>query len=211
MCQVKEVREFGGREAHTTNNRMEIRAAIEALTPLAFGTEATVYSDSSYVINGITKWVEAWKKRGWITSQKDEVQNRDLWEKLMDVVKAKRITWECVGGHVGIVGNERCDEIATGFADDDDVTLYRGSLAGYGIKNILDTSANVGAQKEKSASKSRVSGKAYSYLSLLGGVLEKHATWAECEERVKGKSGVKFRKALSKEDEEKIIVEWMKK
>lgn len=207
--------ELGGREKHTTNNRMELTAAIEALSYFNSHLLSTlnpnpytliIYSDSSYVINGITKWVFGWQKSGWITKTKDEVLNRDLWEKLLGLTQGKKIEWKYLGGHVGIAGNERADEIATDFADMKKIDLYDGSFAGYG-KDILNFNFDETAQKEKSASKSRSKGKAYSYLSLVDGKLERHKTWAECEARVKGKSA-KFKKALSAEDEKNILKEW---
>ncbi|HEX7724795.1 MAG TPA: ribonuclease H, partial [Candidatus Paceibacterota bacterium] len=114
------ITEVGGFEADTTNNRMEIAAAIGGLSVTAAGTHATVHTDSSYLINGITKWINGWKRNGWMTKTKDEVLNRDLWEKLHELTSARKITWQYVGGHVGILGNERCDHIATAFADERD-------------------------------------------------------------------------------------------
>src|SRR3989344_7116936 len=110
-----EVREIGGREIHTTNNRMELQAAIEALSflsnvkgsasakALADRRRSIVfYTDSSYLINGITKWVLGWRKNDWKTTLKKDVENRDLWEKLIDVAKEKQIEWKYVSGHVGV-------------------------------------------------------------------------------------------------------------
>ena len=74
------LQELGGGEANTTNNRMEITAAVRGLEKTKKGDEVTIYTDSSYLINGITKWIKGWKRNGWITKTKDEVLNRDLWE-----------------------------------------------------------------------------------------------------------------------------------
>ena len=117
----KHVIELGGREERTTNNRMELRAAIETFSYLnSAGLHATrytlhVYSDSSYLIGGITRWVSAWKQNGWRTKQKEDVLNRDLWEELLTLSRGKKILWKQIGGHAGIAGNERCDEIPTTF------------------------------------------------------------------------------------------------
>ncbi len=206
------VKEFGGREDDTTNNRMELTACIEALKNVEKNSFAgiTVYSDSSYVINGITKWVRGWRANGWKTKTKDEVLNRDLWEKLVQVTEGKNdgknISWEYVGGHSGIAGNERCDVIATSFADKIEIELYNGQFSNYPIKNILDLSSSIVETSKKSHSKA----KAYSYISMVGGKIEIHATWAECEARVKGKSGTRFKKAISQEQEKEIISEFMK-
>ena len=124
------ITEAGGFEADTTNNRMEISAAVGGLSKTHKDAHVLVYTDSSYLINGITKWIHGWKRNGWMTKAQDEVLNRDLWEKLHDLTSTRRVEWKYVGGHVGILGNERCDHIATAFADErDDVTLFKGKLA----------------------------------------------------------------------------------
>ncbi len=113
------VHEIGGATAQTTNNRMELLAAIEALMLLQKSGQTqpiTLYTDSEYVKNGITKWIKGWKKKGWKTSQGKAVLNQDLWEKL-DAVNSPRVTWQHVRGHSGNQGNERCDQIATAFAN----------------------------------------------------------------------------------------------
>jgi ribonuclease HI len=206
------VRELGGREDHTTNNRMEMMAALSALTFAKDSKEPiTIYSDSSYLINGITKWVHGWKKSGWITKTKDEVLNRDLWERLAEAVQGKEVDWTYVGGHLGIAGNERCDEIATSCADGKKISLYDGYALGYTIderdlKNIQIDAARI-HEKVKSVAR-RKSSPAYSYVSLVDRSVQTHKTWTECEARVKGKSGAKFKKAISRADEQTIIADW---
>ncbi|MEN9621797.1 MAG: hypothetical protein RLZZ67_231 [Candidatus Parcubacteria bacterium] len=204
----KEVFELGGREDHTTNNRMELLAAIEALAFLktkSVGAEKIlVQSDSKYVIQGITSWVFGWKKNGWITAGKKEVGNKDLWEKLSALTGGFSVEWKYVEGHAGHPGNERCDEIATSFADKVTIDLYAGARDKYSID--LDAAPLAGAKAKKKKSSSSV--KAYSYLSLVDGVLQIHKTWAECEARVKGVRGTKFKKSISASDEQDIRKEW---
>lgn len=204
----EKVRECGGAEKHTTNNRMELSAAIGALKHIG-ETEKNIvlHTDSSYVINGITKWVHGWKRNNWKNSEKEEVKNRDLWEELVGVADGKKIEWKYVAGHVGIAGNERADEIATLFAGGADVKLYDGNLSDYVHQNILDTSHDTSQKKVRTKNKEHSKAKAFSYLSLIDGKVMRHATWAECEARVKGKPA-KYKKALSKEDEAKILKEW---
>ena len=198
------VMELGGFEKHTTNNRMELSGVIVALEKLPPKlTEIIVYTDSKYLINGVTGWIYGWQKNNWRTKEKKEVLNKDLWEKLVVLIKDKKIKWNYVGGHVGVAGNERCDEIASGFATGEKVDLYKGTLQKYNI-NILD----LGHDKEKKAVKSNKNIKAYSYLSLINGVLTIDKTWAECEKRVKGVRGVKYQKAVSPEHEAEIIRAW---
>jgi ribonuclease HI len=224
-----EVREIGGREEHTTNNRMELRAAIEALRLLQsqifnFPTEAatasvgeqfsifniTVYSDSSYLINGITKWVFGWQRNGWLTGEKKPVENRDLWEKLFSLSRGLKISWQKVGGHIGVAGNERCDQIATEFADGFSPALYNGTLSDYSLKNILDISSGALAEYQKKDSHNKAKQKAFSYVSRVDGKIQTHKTWAECEKRVKGRSGALFKKSISAKDEGEIIASWRK-
>lgn len=204
--------ELGGRENRTTNNRMELTAALEALSWARSHShrDATVFCDSKYVINGITSWIHGWQRNGWITSGKKEVENRDLWQALLAASAPLSLVWKHVDGHAGVPANERCDEIATSFADEEKVELYDGPAKLYGV-DLSITAATAGAKAAKGAKKSSSKSQpAYSYLSLVDGALEKHATWAECEKRVKGVRGAKFKKSTSAEDEQAIIDEWMK-
>lgn len=212
-----QVKELGGGEKHTTNNRMELLAAIEGLSFVhAQGVECAidVRADSSYVINGITKWVKGWEKNGWLNSKKEEVVNRDLWTLLRDVVSdvkmsGCKISWTYTPGHSGIPGNERADVIATEYADGVKVKLYNGARDTYDVDlESLDVVTTSQKQKKSPEEKARQKRKAYSYLSLINGKLMKHATWAECEKRVKGVKGTKFKKAVSAEDEQMIIKDW---
>ena len=125
------VKEIGSRENMTTNNRMEIMAAIEALKNLEACPNneigrVVIYTDSEYLIKGITTWIKNWQKNNWRTKDKREVLNKDLWEKLLELTEGKNIEWKKVAGHSGHEFNERCDEIATSFADGEKVELYNG-------------------------------------------------------------------------------------
>jgi ribonuclease HI len=114
-----EVSELGGYEAQTTNNRMEMQAAIAALKLLASAKQSepvTLYTDSEYLIKGVTQWVRGWKKKGWKTAQGKPVLNQDIWETL-DQLNTLLVKWQYVRGHAGNVGNERCDMIARAFAN----------------------------------------------------------------------------------------------
>jgi ribonuclease HI len=102
---------FGG-EAQTTNNRMELMAAISALEALTRRSDVVVTTDSTYVLKGITEWVPGWKARGWKTSSKQPVKNVDLWQRLDEAVRQHDVRWEWVKGHNGHPENERADELA---------------------------------------------------------------------------------------------------
>jgi len=106
-------KEMYGCEAHTTNNRMEITAAIEGLRMLKEGCEVEVVTDSEYVKKGITEWIAGWKKRGWMTAAKKPVVNRDLWEELDEQVNRHKTTWTWTKGHASHADNNRADELAS--------------------------------------------------------------------------------------------------
>ncbi|HXE63923.1 MAG TPA: ribonuclease HI [Bryobacteraceae bacterium] len=106
-------KEIYGCEPHTTNNRMELTAAIEGLRILKEQCEVEVVTDSEYLKNGITQWIAGWKKRGWITAQKKPVVNRDLWEDLDQQVARHRMEWSWTKGHALHVDNNRADELAS--------------------------------------------------------------------------------------------------
>jgi ribonuclease HI len=101
-----------GAEKQTTNNRMELMAAIKALEYLASETEVLLVTDSNYVKQGIETWIHNWKKRQWRTAQGSPVKNQDLWQKLDEQVKRHKVTWHWVKGHSGHEENERVDELA---------------------------------------------------------------------------------------------------
>lgn len=105
---------------HTTNNRMEMRAAIAGLEALFEDCEVTLHTDSQYLAKGFNdRWIEGWKRRGWKNSQKEPVKNKDLWQQLDALNQRHKIRWKWVKGHAGNQENERCDELATEAADGD--------------------------------------------------------------------------------------------
>ena len=109
--QGKQKEIFGG-EAETTNNRMELLAAIEALKVLKRPCKVELHTDSSYLKNGVTQWLDNWKQNQWRTAAKKPVKNQDLWQQLDHVMQPHEINWFWVKAHVGIEGNERADELA---------------------------------------------------------------------------------------------------
>ena len=106
------VRELSGGEPMTTNNRMELQAAIEALAALKQRCRVAVYTDSTYVRNGITQWLPAWRARGWRTADRKPVKNQDLWTVLSELAERHDVAWHWVKGHSGHPENERADELA---------------------------------------------------------------------------------------------------
>lgn len=206
------VSELGGGAPHTTNNRMELTAAIEALAFLRdVSGPARIYSDSSYVVHGMTRWIGAWKRRGWTTVGGSEVLNRDLWEELDRLAtsrgRAHAVTWSHVRGHSGIAGNERADAIADSFASQRLPSLYEGPLSAYEVSvfPLPDEAPPSERRTRASSTKGRAP---YSYLSLVEGKLMRHSTWAECEQRVKGRAGARFKKAMTAGEEAAILEDW---
>ncbi|MDA8026303.1 MAG: ribonuclease HI [Actinomycetota bacterium] len=104
--------EYFGGERDTTNNRMELTAAIEALKNTDASRDLVIYADSKYVIDGITKWLPNWIRKGWRTADNKAVKNMDLWKELAEQVSTRRVEWRWVRGHDGDYGNERADQLA---------------------------------------------------------------------------------------------------
>ncbi len=207
--QEKGVMELGGFVPETTNNRMEMTALLEALKSIkSEDAPIRVFSDSVYVLRGVSAWAFGWKKRNWKTAEGEDVANKDIWEPLVARVAklgSKRFEWNYVRGHTDVPGNERCDEVAVEFSKGRRPDLYRGIWKNYGV-DLLRLPEDLSLPPMKS-SNSAPKGPV-SYLSLVGGVLMKHATWTSCEARVKGRPGAKFKKAKSHLEEIAIAKEW---
>lgn len=210
----KSVLELGGGELETTNNRMELTAAIEAINLADVEGSLHIFSDSTYLIQGITSWIFGWEKNNWKTKAKSEVLNVDLWQRLRALTKDRDIIWTYVPGHSDVAGNERANDIAEGFALKSEIRLYNGKRGEYPVRLLdgntpLDREGNPGKLKKDDTASKKKAGAAFSYVSLLDGKIEVHKTWDECRRRVDGKPA-RFRKALSAEDEKKIIAEFKK-
>ena len=106
-------KELSGGEPQTTNNRMEMTAVIRALDALKERCAVTVHTDSRYVIDGMTKWIAGWQKRGWVNASREPVKNADLWRELLDATARHKVSWQWVKGHDGHPENERADRLAS--------------------------------------------------------------------------------------------------
>jgi ribonuclease HI len=134
--------ELGGAEPQTTNNRMEMQAAVAALEFFANSGQTepvTLYTDSEYVKNGITKWIQGWKNKGWKTSSGKDVVNQDLWHSI-DRLNSRQVKWEHVRGHSGDFYNDRCDEIARSFSHNLTPQLQQHKATGEGVGAGTETS-----------------------------------------------------------------------
>lgn len=111
-------REAFGSSPHTTNNRMELAAAIEGLKRLKEACSVEIVTDSEYVRNGVTNWMQGWKRKGWITAEKKPVKNKDLWMMLDELVNTHEARWKWTKGHASHEDNNRCDELASRAAEE---------------------------------------------------------------------------------------------
>jgi ribonuclease HI len=199
------VLEIGAYKEHTTNNEMELTAVVQALKEIIdMGKSVEIYTDSKYVVEGAKGWVFGWVKNGWKTKNETDVLNKELWQELLPLLGRVEIEWHKVPGHVGIIGNERADTIASDLAEGKNVVFYKSTKSEYGL-NIDDTSYDEGKAKARSDARKRQAQRAYSYISMVDGTVQTHETWKECESRVKGKKGVKFKKSLDANNEKEII------
>lgn len=198
------VTEKGGFSPETTNNRMELQAVIEGLQFIYLevgdrSASTEVCLDSKYVEDGASRYLDRWVKNGYTTQAGQPVKNQDLWEKMYELLCAVhgKIHWIHVKGHAGIPGNERVDQIAQEFASGKTPDLVQQLiLAKYPIK--LDEITEENGISE-----------AYPhYISWVDNVLLTHTTWSECEDRVKGKSGAKFKKVKSESEKLKVLGDW---
>lgn len=199
--------ELGGGNAQTTNNRTELTAVYESLKFVLEerlnSSPITLYTDSAYVANGITSWIPGWKRRNWTNQAGQTIANVDVWKNLSEILPDMNLKIVNISGHSGIPGNEQADKIATGFIKDTNQYLYNGLRSEYSI-DLENTSVNPTLKKEKDRKKA----KAYSYVSLVGKDFQVHKTWEDCKNRVEGQKGVKYKKALSPDDEIAIKIEW---
>ena len=219
--------EFGGGEKNTTNNRMEMSAAIAALAAVSRyldfsldkGTGNTtvndvkirIYTDSSLLLNGITKWIWGWMRRDWVNSAGEPVANKELWIKLWSVAAPLRgkTEWIHVKGHAGHSVNERCDTIAVSYSKNNPVKLYSGPVSGCGYPVLPPSSGEIQVGKSVTAVHSSPENeKDKFYISMVNGVERCHKTWAGCEAAVKGKKGARFKKVYSQKEAEECFRKW---
>lgn len=139
----KHKRELSGGVPATTNNRMELQAAIEALNALKEPCAVEIHTDSEYLKNGVQSWMINWKRNGWMTKARKPVKNVDLWQQLDQAITRHQIKWHWVKGHAGQEGNERCDELAT-----EAVAKIRASTKPNDLKAALKEFTAVGKSAE---------------------------------------------------------------
>jgi ribonuclease HI len=188
---------------------MELTGPIQALTYLkSTSGSLAVYTDSTYVIRGIREWIPNWQRRGWRTTEGKDVLNRELWETLWNLVqdRSDRVEWHYVRGHIGIPGTSVLTKLQQRLRRTKIPGLYEGPVrrisgSYFDIPDDTNLPTSSGSSRSKNA-------KAYSYLSVVDGVPKRHTNWTDCEQRVKGRSNARFKKAISADDEVAILKSW---
>lgn len=193
--------EISGAAPQTTNNRMELTAVIEALRRVPPPTPVRVITDSQYVLQGMTRWLPGWRRRGWRTADGQPVLNRDLWEQLV-ALDGGRVQWEWVRGHQRHPENTRVDALARARARE--AQAQRCSTAAQGAGPPVPP--RPGGPGDGAAAQERP--RWPSYLSLVDGELRRHADWPSCQQRVQGKRGARFKKCRSAAEEHATVVAW---
>jgi len=184
--------EIGGSEPHSTNNRMELMAAIVGLRRVSPDARVMLFSDSAYVINGMTTYIRAWRVNGFLRADRKPVENRDLWEAL-DEIAAGRVTFVKVPGHAGHRENERANDIAQSFARGNPVRLQSGSC---------------GPPPERRRLGRRLRVRFPGYVIVDKGGLDFVRTWDECRVKVEGRRGVRYKKCASAEELDWALEKW---
>lgn len=206
------VEEIGGFENLSTNNAMEIRASIEALKFLRnFPNKIVMLSDSTYLKQGITLWIPKWRENGWQTANKQDVKNQNEWRELDELIGQRpeggSVIWKKVPGHSGVLGNERADKIATGFALRRPPNLFSGYATDYFFAfdpaKFINEPLIVKQQKNSKKDKN-----SFYYLSLVGGVLQRHTSWQDCENRTLGVSGARYKRVFNEAEEASVLKGW---
>lgn len=206
----KEVIELAARKDPATNNQMELEAAIQGLgcVEKRYGeVPVELHADSRYVLNGIESWIDGWVRKGWVTMAKKPVENKAQWLRLMKLRDAfgRKLALNKVDGHSGHLYNDRCDELAVQAALGQKPKLFSGSLKEY--EQLLSENKPKSPVKKSSSSSSN-KGAAYSYVSIVDGVVHADKDWATCEKRVKGKKGAKYKKVFSKAEETELMQDY---
>jgi ribonuclease HI len=182
----------------TTNNRMELQAAIEALKVIGSSAEATIFTDSRYVIDGLTKWLQNWRRRGWQTMANTPVKNRPLWIAL-DRLNHAGIRWQHVRGHSGEPNNERVDAIARLFAQGARPQLFCGQQ-GSPCDPVTITLSRQPTTTIPTARRQASDRCAVHYVSIVHGIVAIDDDWPTCASRVRGVSGAHCKKVHTPEE-----------
>jgi ribonuclease HI len=197
-----------GFEKETTNNRMELMAIIEALKFLknefkvSKNSRIRLFTDSSYVFQGITEWIWSWKKRGWTKADGAQVMNVLLWKELDEIVQSlPQIQWGLVPGHEGIAGNEWVDQESVKSSQELKAARFEWAFKDFPAQNIFEKLPRLRSTFGKTGRlQAQTSSSKTFYASFVKGEVQRHNTWAECEARVKGQAHARFKKLKSESE-----------
>lgn len=205
--------EFGGGDSKTTNNRMEMAGAIEGIKIAPPDRNIVLWTDSSYLVNGLTKWIHGWKRNGWLKKDKKPVLNEDLWRALDDLM-SPRIKLKHVEGHAGNYLNERCDKIAVAFSQGKEILLRAEDLEAASDKDEITAALEAAKNyvpspggKKKSKKPAPPPGEAYKnkvYLFIYKNQVHRFPDWPGCQAFSSGKPG--FTKSCRSRAEEEQYV-----
>lgn len=201
------VQEGSGFDPSTTNNRMEMTGALEAIRKIPAGEHIIVLTDSVYLIRGITQWIFGWQRRGWKNAEGNDVLNKDIWEDLARACRGKKIEWRYVRGHTGVPGNERVDQLAVAQTQRRPLASYSGPYSSYHV-GILPLPEKLPLPEMKKQNGASTDKSKTFYLSLVNGVVEQHSSWDQCQSRVKGVSQAKFKKVQSDDEAQQVLKAW---
>jgi ribonuclease HI len=201
------IKEMGGFNPYTTNNEMELTAALNSLIEVKEeNKKISLFTDSKYLVDGVKFWIPSWKQNQWKKKDNTEIKNLDLWiqiDKIFNYRKEKNLSdidFIHIPGHQGIVGNERCDEIAVKFSKNEKVELFEGSYSEYKKKFGIDLMTGL-LKNQKPFYISYIE-------SNLENAFQTHDTWADCEKRVKGVKNAKFKKVYSMDEAMEVLKKW---
>lgn len=170
-----------------------------------------VVTDSRYLVDGASKWIKGWRVRGWVKKDGEPVLNRDLWERIAALNASRKVTWEHVRGHQGHPENERCDEIANGFARRSPPELKKGDGSWIAPAKAAPAARVSKPSKPKPAAVIDGPEGRYAaplYLSVVDGDVVEHADWGQCEARIKGVKGARCKKVSSRREHIAALVAW---
>lgn len=185
------VQELGGGAAYTTNNRMELQAAIAALEAIQSAAQATLYTDSRYVLDGLTRWLTLWRQRDWLTRDSTPVKNQDLWQHLASLQRPG-FRWRHVRGHQGDPQNERVDRIARAFAMGQFPALYCGPVGAPDDPVSLAPTETIAPSQAPAVAAPAT--RPVRYVSLIDGAIVLDTEWAACAARVHKVASARYRK-----------------
>jgi ribonuclease HI len=209
---AKTVKELAGYAPDTTNNKMEMLSVIKALEDIGHLNDCviTVYSDSAYVVTGVTNWLPGWIHRDWVTSTGDAVKNKDLWEEFQKhcAFYGSKLKFEKVKAHSGKIENERCDYIAKSVAGDQkvNINIAKDWMNFDNYQRELKEGKLGISKTTKSGTKRK---KAMCYVSLVDGDIYVDTEWSECQKRMKGHKGCLFKKAANECERDTIQAEFI--